>query len=105
MFFLLKEELVILFNNKEVVLNWFGKLKRRFINDSRYRKDYFIFMKDIIERGYVEKVFVEEVLLKDGCVWYIFYYGVYYLKKLEKIRVVFDCSVEFVGEFFNWYFF
>ena len=52
----LKEELVTLPNNKEVALNRLGKLKRRLIKDSRYRKDYLAFMKDIIERGYAEKV-------------------------------------------------
>ena len=97
----LKEDLVTLPNNKEVALNRLGKLKRRLIQDSRYRKDYLAFMKDIIERGYAEKVPAEEASLKDGHVWYIPHHGVYHPKKPEKIRVVFDCSVEFAGESLN----
>ena len=96
----LKEELVTLPNNKEIALNRLGKLKRRLIKDSRYRKDYLAFMKDIIERGYAE-VPAEEASLKDGHVWYIPHHGVYHPKKPEKIRVVFDCSVEFAGESLN----
>ena len=97
----LEEELVTLPNNKEVALNRLGKLKRRLIKDSRYRKDYFAFMKDIIQRGYAEKVPAEEASLKDGHVWYIPHHRVYHPKKPQKIRVVFDCSVEFAGESLN----
>lgn len=60
-------------------------------------------MSEIIEKGYVECVLLEELFFDNGCIWYIFYYGVYYLKKLGKIRVVFDVSVECRGEFFNKY--
>lgn len=97
----LKEELVALPNNKEVVLNRLSKLKRRLKTDSRYRKDYLAFMSDIIDRGYAERVPAEEASLKNGRVWYIPHHGVYHPKKPEKIRVVFDCSVEFAGESLN----
>lgn len=40
-------------------------------------------------------------LIKDKEVWYLFFFGVYYLKKLEKIRGVFDLLVEFNGMFLN----
>ena len=39
--------------------------------------------------------------MKNGQVWYIPHHGVYHPKKPDKIRVVFDCSVEFSGESLN----
>lgn len=63
-----------------------------------------IFMNEIIVKGYIEVVLKEEVFYNDGNVWYIFYQGVYYFKKLEKIRVMFDCSVDYKREFLNKYF-
>ena len=59
-------------------------------------------MKDI-GRGYAEKVPTEEASFKNGHVQYIPYQGVYHPKKPEKIRVVFNCSVEFAGESLNWH--
>lgn len=50
-------------------------------------------MNEVINKGYVEVVLVENMI--DGIkknIWYIFYYGLYYLKK-KKFRVVFDCVV------------
>ena len=58
-------------------------------------------MKEIINKGYTEKVPAEEVSLKNNYVWYIPHHGVYHPKKPEKIRAVFDCSVEFAGESLN----
>jgi len=98
----LKGELVTLPNNNELALNRLSKLKRRLMKDSRYRKDYVTYMKDI-GRGYAEKVPTEEASLKNGHVRYIPHHGVYHPKKPEKIRVVFDCSVEFAGESLNWH--
>ena len=58
-------------------------------------------MQEIVDRGYAERVPPEEVSLNNGQVWYIPHHGVYHPKKPEKIRVVFDCSVEFAGECLN----
>ena len=58
-------------------------------------------MSDVIDRGYAEKVPAEEATLKNGQVWYIPHHGVYHPKKPQKIRVVFDCSVEFAGASLN----
>ena len=51
-----KQELVKLPNNKEVALNRLSKLKRRLEHDSRYRRDYLMFMTEIINCGYAERV-------------------------------------------------
>lgn len=61
-------------------------------------------MKEMIDKGQVERVFDEELYFFNGRVWYISYYGVYYFQKSDKIRVVFDVSVEYKGESFNRYF-
>ena len=96
-----KQEFLKLPNNKEVALNRLSKLKRRLQHDCRYRRDYLSFMAEIIQRGYAERVPVEDIHLNNGQVWYIPHHGVYHPKKPDKIRVVFDCSVEFGGECLN----
>ena len=92
-----KQEPVKLPNNKEVALNRLSKLKGRLKHDSRYRKDYLAFMAEIIDRGYAEKVPAEDIPLNNNQVWYIPHHGVYHPKKPDKIRVVFDCSVDMLG--------
>lgn len=52
----------------------------------------------LFNRGYVEKVFMFEDGLER---WYLLMFGVYYFKKLEFIRVVFDLFVCFEGVFLN----
>lgn len=96
-----KQELVKLPNNKEVALNRLSKLKRRLEHDSRYRRDYLMFMTEIVNCGYAERVPAEDIPLNNAQVWYIPLHGVYHPKKLDKIRVVFDCSVEYAGECLN----
>ena len=97
----LKQEAVTLPDKKEVAPRRLRKLKGRLKTDSKYRKDYLAFMSDVIDRGYAEKVPAEEATLKNGQVWYIPHHGVYHPKKPQKIRVVFDCSVEFAGASLN----
>lgn len=65
--------------------------------EGKYRKDYLSFMSDLISHSYAAKVPAEESVIKNGQVWYIAYHGVYRPKKTGKIRVVFDCGVEFAG--------
>lgn len=50
-------------------------------------------MNKYVEEGYVERVLINELYLEDWLVWYLFYYLVMYLLKLEKVWVVFDCVV------------
>lgn len=96
-----KQEPITLPDNKGVALNRLIKLKRRLKTDSKYRNDYLSFMNDLIARGHAEKVPPEEKAMKNGQVWYIPHHGVYHPQKPGKIRVVFDCSVEFAGESLN----
>ena len=59
------------------------------------------FMSNLIQCGHAERVPTEEVEMKNGQVWYIPHHCVYHPKKSDKIRVVFDCNVEFSGKSLN----
>lgn len=80
-------------NNKSCAVQRLMSLERRLRRDQQYCTDYLGFMKDIIARGYAEKVPEEE--LQNQPVWYIPHHGVYHPQKPGKIRVVFDCSARF----------
>lgn len=57
-----------------------------------------IFMEGILFKGYVEVVLFLE--LDDEC-WYLLIFVIYYLKKLNKIRMVFDFFVLYEGILLN----
>lgn len=56
-------------------------------------------MKEMITKGYAERVPNFETT--EGQTLYIPYHGVFHPQKPEKIRVVFHCSAEFMGESLN----
>ena len=93
----LKDEKMQLPNNRELALSRLKKLKGRLRREDMYRRDYQVFMIEIIEKGYAERVPPEEQSLDNGQVWYIPHHGVYHPKKPGKIRVVFDASAEYKG--------
>ena len=68
-------------------------LKKRFMKDGNFLKDYSNFMEDLFQKGYTEM----SPDASDGNKWYIPYHGVYHPAKPEKIRVLFDCNVEYLG--------
>lgn len=75
--FLWKVFFLDLSNNKIVVEYRFGLLKKRLIKDLGLYLKYILFMEDLFERGYAQKVFDDQ---RDGSfVWYLFYYFVIYL--------------------------
>ena len=90
-------------NNKPLALHRLNKLKTRMENDVKYRQDYMAFMHDIIRKGFAERVPHEERPDDDGKLWYIPHHGVYHPQKPDKIRIVFDCSVTFMGHSLNKY--
>ena len=93
-----KDSKPILPNNKEVAKKRLGLLRKRFQRDPKYKDDYTAFMKDILDRGYAEKVLPAHQNNEiQGSVWYIPHHGVYHPKKPGKIRVVFDCSAKYQG--------
>ena len=90
-----------LHNNKSLALHRLNQLKRRLKSDSNYATGYAIFMQDIIEKGYAEKIPDNESHPQEGSINYIPHHGVYHPKKPGKLRVVFDCSAKFKGESLN----
>lgn len=49
-----------LFNNKIVVECCFGLLKKRLLKDLELYQKYFLFMDDLFDKGYVQKVFEDQ---------------------------------------------
>ena len=87
-------------DNKEVAVRRLMLLKKKLQRDKQYHIDYTSFMNDIINHGYAEEV-PQSSDPPDGKVSYIPHHGVYYPKKPNKIRVVFDCSSKFNGVSLN----
>ena len=55
-------------------------------------QDYSNFMEELFQKGYPET----SPNVSDGNKWYIPHHGVYHPAKPRKIRVVFDCSAEYL---------
>ena len=96
----LKEQDPELPNNRELALRRLFQLKKRFLRNEQYKEDYVKFMNDMIVKGYAEQVNPTET--ESGKkVQFIPHHRVYHPKKPGKIRVIFDCSVEFEGQSLN----
>ena len=96
----LKNPEIKLPNNKHMAMQRLAGLRKRLTRDQEFRKDYGIFMDEMLEKGYAEPVPDEELQLQDGKVWFVPHHGIYHKKK-KKIRVVFDCSAEYEGHSLN----
>ena len=57
-------------------------LKKRFIKDKQYHKDYTSFMEDMIKKGYAEKS--DSKANQQGKTWFIPHHGVCHPSKLRK---------------------
>ena len=112
----LKHPAVKLPDNYELAACRLNQLKKRFLANDRYGRDYVTFMENIISSGYAERISqninINEMTkngqerdlssgLKPANAWYIPHHGVYHPKKPTKIRVVFDCAAEYKGESSN----
>ena len=89
---------VVLPDNKRQAAALALKLRERLLKDERYRKHYETFMENLLEQGYAEKV--DEDMPAERK-WYLPHHGVYHPKKPDKLRVVFNCSIEHRGEVLN----
>ncbi|KAL0165725.1 hypothetical protein M9458_037569, partial [Cirrhinus mrigala] len=86
-------------NNCNIAEKCTLNLKRRFVRDALFHKDYTAFTNNLISSGYAERVPTTDLSHSDRKVWYI-PHGVSHLKK-GKIRVVFDCAASFQGTSLN----
>jgi hypothetical protein len=96
-----REDRTVLPNNKSIAVKRLGGLKAKMLKDPKYRQHYTDFMNNLLANGNAEIVPEEEIYIEDGSVWYIPHHGVYHPHKVDKIRVVFDCSAEYNGEVLN----
>jgi hypothetical protein len=96
-----RKESPVMPNNKSIALHRLTKFRTRMETNKRYLDDYITFMNELNERNYAERIPENELANEDGNVWYIPHHGVYHPRKPEKIRVVFDCSVNYKGESLN----
>ncbi|XP_068221310.1 uncharacterized protein [Palaemon carinicauda] len=79
-------------DNKLVVQKRLSNLKQKLQKNVSMKNDYINFMKNMIDKGYAERVPLNETCLTNGKVWFVPHHGVYHPRKTDKIRVVFDCS-------------
>ena len=84
-------------NNRIQVRMRLQGLKKRFLKDENFFRDYSNFMEDLFQKGYAEKSTNASEVNK----WYIPHHGVYHLPKPGKTSVVSDCSVEYLGYALN----
>ncbi|KAK0135648.1 hypothetical protein N1851_028511 [Merluccius polli] len=81
-------------NNRIIAEQRVLNLKRRFVKEPSFHKDYVESMNNLIESGFAERVPDTDLERNDGKVWYIPHHGVYHPQK-RKMRVVFDCGASF----------
>lgn len=96
----LRNENIKMPNNRGMAQQRADNLKRKLKKNPDFHKDYVTFMRDIIDKGYAEKITARELSRSDNRVWYIPHHGVYHPKK-KKLRVAFDCTASYQGVSLN----
>ncbi|XP_067295957.1 uncharacterized protein [Pseudorasbora parva] len=81
-------------SNKQCAIIRLNHLKRKMLKDECYKERYSEFMNEIFQRGDAEEVHNSG---KEGETWYLPHHGVFHPKKVDKLRVVFDCSARYEG--------
>lgn len=87
-------------NNLSIALQRICGLKRGLQKNASFHEEYTNFMAEVIDSGYAEQVPQHQLEATEGKVWYIPHHGVYHPRK-QKLRVVFDCGVEYKGVSLN----
>lgn len=77
----LKNSNISMPNNRKVVEQRQGHLKRRLQRDPVFYEEYNTFINDLLDKGYAERVPDAELERSDGRVWYIPHHGVYHPTK------------------------
>ena len=85
-------------NNRKQAEKRLERLEKWFKRDQKFFQQYKQFIEDMIGNGYAEKCKIEG---KEGRCWYLPHHGVYHPQKPGKIRVVFDCSVQYANMSIN----
>lgn len=87
-------------NNKCVVESRLVSLKRRLQRTGLYKR-YDENIDKMIDKGYVERVPNDELMLNDGTVWYLPHHPVISVARPDKVRPVFDCAASYRGVSLN----
>ena len=74
-------------------------LRKRFMSNPEFHKEYSSCLNDVIEKGHAEKVPLEQSQGRPGKVWYIPHHGVHHPNKGS--RVVFDGGATYQGTSLN----
>ena len=76
-------------------------MKKRFVKDLNLFQDYCKFMRDLFHKEYAERSLKPA---DDNC-WYTSHHGVYHPVKPSKMRVVYDCNLDYLRIRWknNWY--
>ena len=82
-------------NNRRMAESRLKNLKKSFIKDKQYHKDYTSFMEDMIKKVYTKKS--DPKANQKGKTWFIPHHRVYHPSKTGKIWIVLDCSTEYDG--------
>ncbi|XP_030596228.1 uncharacterized protein LOC115787620 [Archocentrus centrarchus] len=91
---------VILPNSFTVAKQRILGLRRKFISDSQFHKEYSSCLKEVVDKGYAEQVPEQQLQGRSGKVWYIPHHGVHHPRK-GALRVVFDCGATYQGTSLN----
>lgn len=94
----LKNPVLIIPNNGKIIEKRASYLERQFMKNKKFFEDYKKFMNDILQKSYARLAFE---IQPYGKTCYIPHHGIYHPSKPGKLRVGFDCSVEFNGRSIN----
>ncbi|XP_033106177.1 uncharacterized protein LOC117108309 [Anneissia japonica] len=88
-------------NNRMQAELYASRLREKLKKNKQLHEKYTEFMSNLEKKGYAEKVPDTELTRNDGQVWYIPHHGVFHPRKPEKLRVVYNCPVQFNGVSLN----
>lgn len=52
-------------------------VRKRFVNDTQFHREYSQCLSEVVEKGYAEQVPIEQLKGSKGKVWYILHHGVH----------------------------
>ncbi|XP_067676252.1 uncharacterized protein [Haliotis asinina] len=96
-----KSENPELSNNYAIAEARFKSLYRRLSKDKNLSGKYQDGIRDLLEKGYAEKLPDDEIITRDRPVCYIPHHAVVTPQKPDKLRIVFDCSSQCEGTSLN----
>ena len=82
-------------DNSQQAINRLKWLEKRMRKKPKFNADYSKFMNSLLKGSYAERVPENELCKNYRKVWYIPHHGVYHPRKVDKFRVVFDCTATF----------